>query len=160
MNNLTQTQIDAKQAYLNNQQEQMIELYEKANTEERNAIIRHINSFLSTCNEDEKRFWLKFRYKLEILNEKSFLFPLGSIFITNGAREILKDSNQEAFDFLMQHQHGEWGDLGQEDIDENIRSLKIGYRLLSAYKTTIGDKLWVITEPDRSFTTILLPSEY
>ncbi len=160
MNNLTQNQMYAKEVYLNYQQEQMLALYEKADTSERNAIIGHIDSFLSTCNQDEKTFWLKFRRKLEILNEKTFLFPLGEVYLTIGAREALAESNQEPFEFLSRHQTGDWGDLGQVDIDENIRSLEVGYRLLSAYKTEKGEKLWIITEADRSLTTILLPSEY
>jgi hypothetical protein len=52
------------------------------------------------------------------------------------------------------------GDLEEEDRQENARSLEHGFRLLSAYKTVAGEKLWVITEADRSVTTLLLPSEY
>ncbi len=71
MNNLTQTQLDAKQAYLNRQQEQMLAQYQNADQTERKAIIRQIDSFLPiTRSRDEKNFWLKFRRKLEILNEK------------------------------------------------------------------------------------------
>ena len=113
--NLTQNQSDAKQAYLNHQQEQMLALYEKADTDERKAIIGHIDSFLSICNKDEKTFWLKFRRKLEILNEKSVLFPLGQIFLTIGAKEALKESGENAFDFLSRHQTGDYGDLCEED---------------------------------------------
>jgi len=69
MNNLTQNQKDAKQAYLDNQQAQMIARYEKADQTERAAIIRHIDSFLPVIKDDEKSFWLKFREKLERLNE-------------------------------------------------------------------------------------------
>ncbi|MCA1639397.1 MAG: hypothetical protein LC768_13860, partial [Acidobacteria bacterium] len=68
MNNLTQTQQDAKQAYLNYQSEQMLALYEKADANERKAIIKQIDSFLSVISKDEKLFWLKFRRKLETLN--------------------------------------------------------------------------------------------
>lgn len=158
--NLTQKQLDAKEAYLNNQQERMLALYEKADTTERNAIIRQIDSFLSTCNPNGKNFWLKFRRKLEILNEKSILFPLGSVFMTMGAREILSDSSQEPMEFLVRHQYGDWGEVCKDDADENNFSLKNGFRILSAYKTNGGEKLWIITEADRSATTILLPSEY
>ncbi len=71
MNNLTQTQLDAKQAYLNRQQEQMLTQYQNVDQTERKAIIRQIDSFLLiTRSRDEKNFWLKFRRKLEILNEK------------------------------------------------------------------------------------------
>ena len=71
MNNLTQNQQSAKQAYLDNQQAQMIARYEKADKNERSAIIRQIDSFLPMTKGDEKSFWLKFRQKLERLSEKS-----------------------------------------------------------------------------------------
>jgi hypothetical protein len=69
MNNLTQNPKDAKQAYLDNQQAQMIAQYENADKNERSAIIRQIDSFLPMTKGDEKTFWLKFRQKLERLNE-------------------------------------------------------------------------------------------
>jgi hypothetical protein len=158
--NLTQNQLDAKQAYLNQQSEQMLALYEKATRNERNAIMRHIDSFLSTCNESEKAFWLKFRSKLERLNEKSILFPLGRIYLTPGASEELEMANQEPFEFLAKHQRGDWGIVGKEDSQENDFSVKNGFRILSAYKTNKNVKLWIITEADRSCSTILLPEEY
>ena len=71
MNNLTQTQETAKQAYLDRQQAEMLVRYEKADRDERNAIIRQIDSFLETLPKDAKIFWLKFRQKLERLNEKT-----------------------------------------------------------------------------------------
>ena len=70
MNNLTQTQQDAKQAYLDKQQAEMLITYQNANQSERNAVIKHIDSFLEIVPPDAKRFWLKFRCKLERLNEK------------------------------------------------------------------------------------------
>ena len=160
MNNLSEKQRNAKQAYLNNQMEQMLSLYEKAVTSERKAIIGHIDSFLSTCNPDEKNFWLKFRSKLETLNEKAILFPLGKIYLTVGAKESLAESTQFPNEFLEKHQKGDWGIVGKEDSRENEFSVKNGFRILSAYKTQNDIKLWIITEADRSSTTILLPSEY
>lgn len=158
--NLTQEKLDAKEAYLNQQQEEMLALYEKATRDERNAIMRHIDSFLSTCNQSEKSFWLKFRSKLERQNEKSILFPLGRIYLTPGAIETLDESNQQPFEFLELHQKGNWGIVGKEDSQENDFSVKNGFRVLSAYKTNKDVKLWIITEADRSSTTILLPTEY
>ena len=70
INNLTQQQQDAKQAYLDKQQAEMLNTYQNANQSERNAVIRHIDSFLEIVPPDAKRFWLKFRCKLEKLNEK------------------------------------------------------------------------------------------
>ena len=71
MNNLTQTQNDAKQAHLDRQANQMFFIYQNADTNERNAVIRQIDSFLSVVPKDAKTFWLKFRCKLERLNEKT-----------------------------------------------------------------------------------------
>jgi hypothetical protein len=55
---------------------------------------------------------------------------------------------------------GDWGELRVEDSAETRLSLQQGFRLLSCYRTLAGDKLWVITEADRSATTLLLPEEY
>src|SRR4051794_14431205 len=115
MNNLTEKQRNAKEAYLNNQTEQMLSLYEKADTSERKAIIGYVDSFLSTCNQEEKSFWLNFRQKLERLNEKAILFPLGSIYLTIGAKEALEESSQLPSEFLELHQKGNWGIVGKED---------------------------------------------
>lgn len=158
MNNLTQR--EAKQAYLDKQQEQMLSHYEKATSDERNAIIKHVDSFLSTCNQDQKTFWLKFRRKLEKLNESTLLFPLGNIYLTVGAREALEESNQQPLEFLSRHQSGDWGDLCEDDKKENELSVKESFRILSSYRTSKGEKLWIITESDRSSSTILLPEEY
>ena len=68
MNNLTQTQTEAKQAYLDRQAEQMVAIYQKADESERGAIIRQIDSFLSVVPKDAKTFWIKFRQRLERLN--------------------------------------------------------------------------------------------
>ena len=63
-------------------------------------------------------------------------------------------------EFLLRHKHGDWGDLDPEDKHVNEEALRHGQRLLSAYHTRRSDKLWVITEWDRSVTTLLLPEEY
>ena len=60
---------------------------------------------------------------------------------------------------LERHQKGDWGSLDKEDKKANDEALKHGGRLLSAYKVG-GIKVWVITEWDRSVTTLLLPEEY
>lgn len=158
--NLTQTQCEAKQTYLDRQQEQMLALYEKADTSERNAIIRHIDNFLCTCNQDEKTFWVQFRRKLERLNESAVLFPLGNVYLTVGAKEAFEDANQQPSEFLSRHQKGDWGIVCEDDKRENDLSIREGFRILSAYKTLKDVKLWCITESDRSSTTLLLPEEY
>jgi hypothetical protein len=87
-------------------------------------------------------------------------FALGQTFITPGAEEALQIAGQTAIEFLRRHMSGDWGELSDEDVKENESSLREGLRLLSAYQTRKGQKLWIITEADRSATTILLPSEY
>jgi hypothetical protein len=88
------------------------------------------------------------------------LFPAGQIVATPGALTALEKSGQTPLEFLARHVRGEWGELDEEDRRENQLSLKRGFRLLSSYRTNAGDKVWVITEADRSVTTLLLPDEY
>lgn len=87
-------------------------------------------------------------------------FPLGEVVGTPGALEALARAGQEPDFFLDKHASGDWGDVDAEDAAENELSLKKGFRILSAYKTLLGEKLWIITEADRSSTCILLPEEY
>jgi hypothetical protein len=79
---------------------------------------------------------------------------------TAGALVALGNTAQNAVEFLARHVTGDWGELPVEDRAENHLSLQQGFRLLSSYRTSAGDRLWVITEADRSVTTILLPEEY
>lgn len=87
-------------------------------------------------------------------------FTLGQTFITPGAEEAIQIAGQTEIEFLRRHMSCDWGELSEEDVWENELSLTEGFRLLSAYQTGKGQKLWIITEADRSATTILLPSEY
>ena len=80
--------------------------------------------------------------------------------MTTGASEALLTAQHVPPEFLLRHKHGDWGNLCAEDQRENERSLRLGNRLLSAYQTRQEDQLWVITEWDRSATTLLLPEEY
>ena len=161
MDNLTQTQQDTKQAHLERQQAKMLTTYQNANQSERNAVIKQIDSFLEVVPKDAKTSWLKFRRKLENLNEKSpALFPLGEVYLTIGAKDALEESNQTPNEFLAKHQTGDFGIIGNEDWQENLLSIKEGFRILSAYKTSKDVKLWLITEADRSSTTVLEPNEY
>jgi len=79
---------------------------------------------------------------------------------TPGALEAFKASGESPLVFLERHLAGDWGDPSPEDIRENELSLQHGWRLLSAYTLSTGVRVWVITEADRSVTTILLPDEY
>lgn len=87
-------------------------------------------------------------------------FSLGQLVATPGAQGAIISAGQDPLEFILRHQSGDWGEVPKEDKEENERSLQHGWRLLSAYRTTKGVKLWVITEADRSATTILLPEEY
>ena len=87
-------------------------------------------------------------------------FSLGQIVATPGALEALARANQQPGHFLNRHLSGDWGELSNEDKAENEYSLQHGFRILSSYKTVTGEKLWLITEADRSVTTLLLPEEY
>ena len=87
-------------------------------------------------------------------------FELGQIVATPGALAAIKKAGQRPGEFLTRHINRDWGDLDEEDRKENEYSLEHGFRLLSAYKTNAGDRLWIITEADRSVTTLLLPEEY
>jgi hypothetical protein len=88
------------------------------------------------------------------------LFDLGQLVATPGALAALEKSGQDPMDFLSRHVTGDWGELSEDDRKENQFSLENGFRLLSSYTTNAGDRVWVITEADRSVTTLLLPEEY
>ena len=86
-------------------------------------------------------------------------FPLGRVVATPGALQLLEEAGEEPLRYLARHASGDWGEIDSQDRRENERSLKHGWRLLSSYP--VGEKIiWIITEADRSYTTILLPEEY
>lgn len=85
-------------------------------------------------------------------------FSPGSVVATPGAL-ALADHRQLA-ELLRRHLAGDWGELSAEDKTANDDAVKFGDRILSSYRTESGDKLWVITERDRSQTTVLTPGEY
>lgn len=87
-------------------------------------------------------------------------FALGRVLATPGALLALKKAGQQPQEFLDRHAKGDWGEVDSQDAKENEFSLHSGLRLLSSYTTGAGDKLWIITEADRSATTLLLPEEY
>lgn len=92
-------------------------------------------------------------------------FELGQIVATPGALEALQESGQTPQFFLARHVRGDWGSVCSEDKLANDQSLIDGSRLLSAYTTLKGRKLWVLTEAaddhgHRLATTLLLPEEY
>lgn len=87
-------------------------------------------------------------------------FRLGRLVATPGALAALRHAESHPIALLVRHMRGDWGELDDEDRAQNEMSLITGMRLLSSYTLETGTKVWVITEADRSATTILLPDEY
>jgi hypothetical protein len=85
-------------------------------------------------------------------------FQLGHLVATPNALELIP--NEEIFGAIKRHAGGDWGTLDAEDLQSNERALAHGGRLFSAYRSTAGVKFWIITEADRSATTVLLPEDY
>ena len=90
--------------------------------------------------------------------EKEAKFPLGRMVATSNA--LSKLTHEDILISLGRHVRGDWGDVCEEDREENELSLKNGFRLMSIYQGTNGTKFWIITEADRSVTTVLLPEDY
>jgi hypothetical protein len=85
--------------------------------------------------------------------------PLGRVVATPGALKLLMETGGHPFDLLARHATGDWGELCAFDRRQNQIALRDGYRVLSSYP--VGEKpVWIITEADRSVTTILLPEDY
>ena len=87
-------------------------------------------------------------------------FALGQVVATPGALEALAEAGQLPQEFLHRHIVGDWGEIDEHDRQANERAVHGGDRIFSSYLTKKGTKVWVITEYDRSVTTLLLPSEY
>lgn len=87
------------------------------------------------------------------------LFSVGRLVSTPGALEVMERCNVSPWYLIERHSNGDWGCVSKDDAESNDRSVKDDTRILSAYM--VGEeKVWVITESDRSSTCILLPSEY
>ena len=105
-------------------------------------------------------------------------FPIGKLFATPGALSALasardfgkpysvqranepEDRMSLVLPYVRRHAWGDWGDVSADDAQANERALHEGSRVFSAYALTTGERLWIITEADRSSTTVLLPDEY
>ena len=95
------------------------------------------------------------------------LFPMGRLLATPGAIRVLELYRVSALALLSRHVRGDWGELCAEDRQSNADALEHGLRLMSVYplsreegSQTVHATVWVITEPDRASTTVLLPEEY
>jgi hypothetical protein len=84
---------------------------------------------------------------------------LGRVVATPEALKLLSEAGENPFAYLARDATGDWGELCAFDRRQNEIALRDGYRVLSSYETTAG-RVWIITEADRSVTTILLPEEY
>ena len=85
-------------------------------------------------------------------------FPLGQTVITPGALDRLHPA--DVYEAILRHAQGDWGDCGPEDAAENELSLREGFRLVSIYRDRNGEHFYIITESDRSSTSVLLREEY
>lgn len=88
------------------------------------------------------------------------LLPLGQVLATPGAVELLRSLKLAPLRFLLRHMGGDWGDVCEEDRHTNAEALAHGARVMSVYVLGPTQRLWIITEADRSSTTLLLPEEY
>jgi hypothetical protein len=86
--------------------------------------------------------------------------PLGRVVATPGALKLLTEARAHPFDYLTRHATGDWRDLCAFDRRQNEMALRNGYRVLSSYWVGGEERIWIITEADRSITTIFLPEEY
>jgi hypothetical protein len=85
--------------------------------------------------------------------------PLGRVVATPGALNLLSEMGEDPFGYIARHAAGDWGELCAFDRQQNEIALRDGLRILSSYDVAAG-RVWIITEADRSVTTILLPEEY
>jgi len=85
---------------------------------------------------------------------------LGNTLVTPGALAALEESGESPWKFLRRHAKGDWGEIVDADWEANDRALENGERLLSAYFTKLGCRIWVVSEADRSRTIVTLPEEY
>lgn len=90
----------------------------------------------------------------------AMLFSLGDLVATPGALNALEKNSVVPMRLLSRHMRGDWGDVSPDDAAANTDALRIGARLLSSYTLPDRARIWIITEADRSATTLLLPDEY
>ena len=74
--------------------------------------------------------------------------------------QAIQEAEQDPVELLVRHVTGDWGDLDEEDKEKNNLSVEKGFRILSSYKLQTDGKVWIITESNRSTTTLLLPEDY
>ena len=90
---------------------------------------------------------------------QNVLFALGNIVATPGALALLDRAKSSGLEYVLRHVTGDFGVMCDEDRNANWEAIRQGLRIMSAYDVA-GGRLWIITEADRSVTTLLLPEEY
>jgi hypothetical protein len=110
---------------------------------------------MDTKLEEAKRAWAAMAATREPFAVR---FSLGAVAMTPAAMETLH--LEDVADAIRRHGNGDWGECGPEDCRENDFALPRRLRLLSVYRDRNGTKFWIITEADRSVTTVLLPDDY
>ncbi|MBK1719166.1 hypothetical protein [Thiocystis violacea] len=88
------------------------------------------------------------------------LFPLGRLLATPHAVQVLATHNVDTLSLLQRHVQGDWGELDPADVQANQDALHDGARLFSSYRLSEAVRVWIITEADRSATTVLMPEDY
>lgn len=91
------------------------------------------------------------------------LFATGPVYLTQGTHLLYLDNRLDVADLLQRHVSGDWQEMGPEDQHSNLEAVEKGLRVFSSFplkSCAESDKVWVITEADRSSTTMLFPSEY
>jgi hypothetical protein len=97
---------------------------------------------------------------ISTVNRPAVNLPLGQLVVTPGALAALNKTSETGRELVDRHGRGDWGEFGSEDWAANDRAVSGGDRVLSAYRLKDQTKIWIITEMDRSATTLLLPDEY
>lgn len=87
-------------------------------------------------------------------------FKPGRLIMTTGVDALIHEGRLNPLPYLRRHLRADWGELTNEDRRRNDTALQCGDRLLSSYQVAPDLTLWIVTEWDRSVTTLLLPSEY
>ncbi|MGS1033509.1 hypothetical protein [Burkholderia glumae] len=104
--------------------------------------------------------YLEYVVNLPSIHHTGPRFKLGRIFTTPAALAACATAHVSMSDLLLRHVRGDWGNLSEPDRQQNEHALEAGLALLSSYALPDGATIWVITEWDRSITTLLTPSDY
>ena len=95
-----------------------------------------------------------------LYQQRSVMFELGQIVATKAALNAFDNCGDSPVTYIRRHQTGDWGELGADDKRANEVAIKQGLRILSKYKIKSGESIYVITEWDRSYTTVMMREDY